>query len=116
MRASSIFSLLSSSGLAASIPMTTFDGYSLPTVYSRGLETRAGQAVKKWAAMGDSYASGIGAGVRGINNGDTTCSRYTESYPNVMNVVLDGTGPINRQFQDNACSGAVSTGQSLSSR
>lgn len=48
--------------------------------------------------MGDSYASGIGAGVREINNGDTACSHYTESYSNVMNVVLDGTGPVNRQF------------------
>lgn len=59
--------------------------------------------------MGDSYASGIGAGVRQSGSGDRSCSRYTEAYPNVMNVVLDGSGPEGREFFDLACSGAVTT-------
>ncbi|KAL8791624.1 MAG: hypothetical protein Q9195_005773 [Heterodermia aff. obscurata] len=62
--------------------------------------------VKSWAALGDSYASGIGAGVRRTQAGDTICSRYTEGYPEVVNVVLDGTAPINRAFNWVACSGA----------
>lgn len=70
------------------------------------LHARDGKRVVNWAAMGDSYASGIGAGVRGSNSGDYTCSRYTEAYPNVMNVVLDGTAPDQRQFFYVACSGA----------
>lgn len=70
------------------------------------LQARDGKRVVNWAAMGDSYASGIGAGVRGSNSGDYSCSRYTEAYPNVMNVVLDGTSPVQRQFFYVACSGA----------
>ncbi|CAF9919227.1 MAG: hypothetical protein HETSPECPRED_003979 [Heterodermia speciosa] len=62
--------------------------------------------VKSWAALGDSYASGIGAGVRRTQAGDTVCSRYTEGYPEVVNVVLDGTAPSNRAFNWVACSGA----------
>lgn len=63
--------------------------------------------VNSWAALGDSYASGIGAGVRrDIDKGDKTCSRYTEGYPDVVNVVLDGTGPDQRTFNWVACSGA----------
>ncbi len=64
--------------------------------------------VAKWADIGDSFASGIGAGVRrDVASGDTVCSRYTEAYGNVMNVVLDGTGPVNRHFTWVACSGAT---------
>lgn len=70
------------------------------------LHARDGKRVVNWAAMGDSYASGIGAGVRGDNSGDYVCSRYSEAYPNVMNIVLDGTGPVTREFFYVACSGA----------
>ena len=64
--------------------------------------------VAKWADIGGSFASRIGAGVRrDVASGDTVCSRYTEAYGNVMNVVLDGTGPVNRQFTWVACSGAT---------
>ena len=62
--------------------------------------------VKKWVDLGDSFASGIGAGQRGSSKGDTVCSRYTEAYGNVINVVLDGTAPNTRQFTWVACSGA----------
>ncbi len=62
--------------------------------------------IKKWVDLGDSFASGIGAGQRGPNSGDTVCSRYTEAYGNVMNVVLDGQGPDTREFTWVACSGA----------
>lgn len=70
------------------------------------IHARDGKRVMNWAAMGDSYASGIGAGERGSLSGDTSCSRYTEAYPNVMNVVLDSTAPDTREFFYVACSGA----------
>ena len=36
--------------------------------------------IKNWAALGDSFASGIGAGDReNLNPGDRTCSRYTQA-------------------------------------
>ena len=38
---------------------------------------------------------------------DIVCSRYTEAYGNVVNIVLDGTGPANRQFTRVACSCAT---------
>ena len=61
--------------------------------------------------MGDSYASGIGAGVRRGQSGDLTCSRYTEAYGEVMQVVIDGPpyDPASRQFAFIACSGETST-------
>ena len=96
--------------LAVSNPVFSRTGRAL-SVRTGEIKARDGVKVKKWAAMGDSYASGIGAGVRGSGSGDVTCSRYTESYPNVANVVLDSSPPIDRQFFYTACSGAVSTGR-----
>ena len=55
--------------------------------------------VQNWAGLGDSFASGIGAGDReNTNTGDRTCSRYTQAYPNVMNVVIDNYEPITRNL------------------
>ena len=57
--------------------------------------------IKKWAAIGDSYAAGIGAG----NVVDKGCSRYDGSYANLVNVQLDeDTSSID--FTYVACSGA----------
>lgn len=65
--------------------------------------------VKKWAAFGDSYASGIGAGVRQSDTGDWTCSRYSEAYPSFLNKDLDGADAKTRKFFNFACSGSVTT-------
>jgi lysophospholipase L1-like esterase len=61
--------------------------------------------ISKWAAIGDSYAAGIGAGKLIDNEG---CSRYDQSYPSQMESD-DGLGDsLDRTFAFLACSGAVS--------
>ncbi|KAI9877135.1 MAG: hypothetical protein M1830_004710 [Pleopsidium flavum] len=60
--------------------------------------------IKAWAALGDSFASGIGAGRKIGGVGDYLCSRYDESYPYVINND-PSLGQGNRKFQNFACSG-----------
>ncbi|KAL8664084.1 MAG: hypothetical protein Q9202_003376 [Teloschistes flavicans] len=65
--------------------------------------------IKTYAALGDSFAAGIGAGTRLTGWGDWYCSRYDSSYPSVVNsspALGDSSG---RTFQYFACSGAVTT-------
>ena len=57
--------------------------------------------IKTWAAIGDSYAAGIGAG----NRLQYSCSRYDSSYPNLINVQL-GEDTSDIDFTFIACSGA----------
>ena len=57
--------------------------------------------IKTWAAIGDSYAAGIGAG----NKLQSSCSRYDSSYPNLINVQL-GEDTSDIDFTFIACSGA----------
>ncbi|KAF2111855.1 SGNH hydrolase-type esterase domain-containing protein, partial [Lophiotrema nucula] len=57
--------------------------------------------IQNWAAVGDSYASGIGAG----NNIDYSCSRYDNAYPNLINNDERLSGQ--QIFEFKACSGAV---------
>ncbi|KAF2113969.1 SGNH hydrolase-type esterase domain-containing protein [Lophiotrema nucula] len=59
----------------------------------------------KGAAIGDSYAAGIGAG----NEVDWSCSRYDGSYPSLVALQL-GVDPKVQQFTYTACSGAVISG------
>ncbi|KAJ1338606.1 Alpha-galactosyl-binding fungal lectin [Microdochium nivale] len=67
--------------------------------------------IKRWAAIGDSYTAGIGAGLHlgrayhGLD--DWICSRYDQSYPMVVNNDL-GSSVTN--FQYLACSGARTDG------
>ena len=65
--------------------------------------------IKKWAAVGDSYTAGIGAGnpLGGFGSSDWSCSRYDQSYPSVLN---DKIGPSVKKFLYKACSGARSEG------
>ncbi|KAF2761889.1 SGNH hydrolase [Pseudovirgaria hyperparasitica] len=58
--------------------------------------------IKKWAAVGDSYAAGIGAG----NRIDYSCSRYDSSYANLLNSSPRMSGT--QTFEFLACSGAKS--------
>lgn len=60
--------------------------------------------IKKWAAIGDSYAAGIGAGK---SLGVASCSRYDESYPSYINGE-NGFGNLGQTFDFLACSGAKS--------
>ena len=62
--------------------------------------------IKRWAAIGDSFTAGIGAG-RQLgsafhNKKDWECSRYDQSYPMVLNAAF---GPSVSDFQFAACSG-----------
>lgn len=63
--------------------------------------------LKKGAAVGDSYAAGIGAG----NEVNWDCSRYDGSYSNLVAAQL-GYGPKYEgfDFTYSACSGAVISG------
>jgi hypothetical protein len=61
--------------------------------------------VRKWAAVGDSYASGLGSGIRL----DYGCSRYDGAYANIINNDDRFGFNHNRSFQYIACSGVKST-------
>ncbi|ORY00322.1 SGNH hydrolase-type esterase domain-containing protein [Clohesyomyces aquaticus] len=60
--------------------------------------------IHKFASLGDSYAAGLGAGSRI----DWLCSRYNESYPNILHTSFLGHHP-KRTHQFLACTGAAST-------
>lgn len=63
--------------------------------------------VKKWAAVGDSFTAGIGAGnVYSQNSEDISCSRYDYSYPVQMNQYFGSTVS---SFTYAACSGATTS-------
>ncbi|GAQ41060.1 esterase family protein [Aspergillus niger] len=60
--------------------------------------------VRKWAAIGDSYTAGIGAGdLWSDKKEDTKCSRYDKSYVALLKHML---GPQVTNFTYTACSGA----------
>lgn len=60
--------------------------------------------IEKFASIGDSYSAGLGSGERL----DWSCSRYADSYPNMLHSTHLGQNP-NRTHQFLACSGADST-------
>ncbi|KKY38524.1 putative esterase family protein [Diaporthe ampelina] len=63
--------------------------------------------VKKWAAIGDSYAAGIGSGSL-YPNSSTACARYDQSYPAfIQDNDLMPQNPA-ATFEYLACSGATS--------
>jgi len=70
------------------------------------------QWVRRWAAIGDSYTAGIGAGQplgsRLTNREDWKCSRYTHSWPRLMERWFGKILLLPRDFQFPACSGARS--------
>jgi lysophospholipase L1-like esterase len=60
--------------------------------------------IRKIASIGDSYSAGLGSGDRL----DWSCSRYANSYPNMLYKLLH-MEDANRTHQFLACSGAAST-------
>ena len=62
--------------------------------------------IKTWAAVGDSFAAGIGAGdvLNGPN--DVKCSQYSGASSELINIAL---GPGTRNYQFLACSGVSRT-------
>ncbi|KAK6432223.1 hypothetical protein LTR95_011603, partial [Oleoguttula sp. CCFEE 5521] len=79
--------------------------------WTRALRRDASEAddlswIKNWAAVGDSFSAGIGAGTRYSSWGDYFCSRYDASFPALINAderLGDANG---RTFTNWACSGA----------
>lgn len=64
--------------------------------------------IKRWAAIGDSFTAGIGAGqLYSESKSDRDCSRYDRSYAAVM---YRRFGPSVKLFENVACTGARSTG------
>ncbi len=57
--------------------------------------------IGNYAAIGDSYAAGIGAGTVLNGNGDAACSRYDGATPVLLNNILGAKS----KFQFLACSG-----------
>ncbi|KAI9711679.1 MAG: hypothetical protein M1812_007112 [Candelaria pacifica] len=64
--------------------------------------------IKSWAALGDSYSSGIGVGSTLTSSGSYGCSRYDGGYPTIINT-SPSLGDGNRKFQYFACSGATTS-------
>lgn len=61
--------------------------------------------VKNFAAVGDSFTAGIGAGTLwDTSDSSVACSRYDGSYPAIMNRIMGGV----QNFQFLACSGDTS--------
>lgn len=59
--------------------------------------------IKRWAAIGDSFTAGIGAGnLYSREKEDYQCSRYDHAYPALAN---NKFGPAVEDFQYVACSG-----------
>ncbi|KAE8423634.1 SGNH hydrolase-type esterase domain-containing protein [Aspergillus pseudocaelatus] len=63
-------------------------------------------SIKKFAAIGDSYSAGIGAG-EVLKGGaeDVSCSRYDQSYPSIMNRDVRMGGSAAHEFTYLSCSG-----------
>lgn len=63
---------------------------------------RGGVAITEWTAMGDSYASGVGAGPQ---DGWNICLRFPEAYPAVMQNGDGALDPKPEKWNNVACSG-----------
>ncbi|KAH7122589.1 SGNH hydrolase-type esterase domain-containing protein [Dendryphion nanum] len=59
--------------------------------------------IRQFASIGDSYAAGLGAG----NRIDFSCSRYEQSYPNILHSLGFLGSASERTHQFLACSGAT---------
>lgn len=65
---------------------------------------RDGGAFKEWTAMGDSYASGVGAGPQPADD-TNRCFRFPEAYPAVMQSGDGALDPRPEKWNNVACSG-----------
>ncbi|KAF5856227.1 hypothetical protein ETB97_007680 [Aspergillus alliaceus] len=61
--------------------------------------------IKKFAAIGDSYSAGIGAGEVLKGDDNARCSRYDPSYPSIMNRDVRMGGSAAHEFTYLSCSG-----------
>lgn len=68
------------------------------------IRKRGGGAFKEWTAMGDSYASGVGAGPQPSDD-KNRCFRFPEAYPAVMQSGDGALDPKPEKWNNVACSG-----------
>ena len=68
----------------------------------RGLTTQA--VIEEWTAMGDSYASGVGAGTASSDN--KQCRRFSDAYGNLMNKDPRLGASSGHKFNGVYCSGS----------
>ncbi|KAI4189588.1 MAG: hypothetical protein LQ346_005088 [Caloplaca aetnensis] len=61
--------------------------------------------IHTWTAIGDSFAAGIGAGQYPKTHEDTSCSRYGDAYPVMLNDLMEIP---QASFNFIACTGAIS--------
>ena len=74
--------------------------YRPPNIGRPGIERR-GDGIPEWTAMGDSYASGVGAGPQPADD-TNRCFRFPNAYPVVVQA---GLTPVPSKFNNVACSG-----------
>lgn len=98
--------------LVASLPATVSSSLRKASLVGRddGLDTSTDFSwIQHWAALGDSYAAGIGAGTVRPEADAASCSRYDEAYPSLMETYFgDPPSGSFRSFQFYACSGDTS--------
>lgn len=77
--------------------------YSYPSDHSFLIE-RDALAITEWTAMGDSYASGVGAGEQPPDD-TNRCFRFPNAYPVILNSGDGSIQPNPSKFNNVACSG-----------
>jgi hypothetical protein len=79
--------------------------YPSPLSYDEPSELgkRGAEPIQEWTGMGDSYASGVGAGPQPPDD-TNRCFRFPQAYPVVVQAGLD---PVPSKFHHVACSGNV---------
>lgn len=66
------------------------------------------RAVNEWTAMGDSYASGVGAGEQPVDD-TNRCFRFPNAYPAILQAGDGSLQPNPKKWNNVACSGNTAT-------
>lgn len=93
---------LSTASFLAHALFTSPFAFTSPTPASTHLLHRRGELI--YRALGDSYAAGPGAGEAMTHT--SLCQQYTESYPSVLNRILNKGDNITPEAHQ-ACAGAT---------
>ena len=95
----SLLALISAAHLTTAYPSTGNDDSFYPRLFTRD------GPINEWTSMGDSYASGVGAGPQPEND-KNRCFRFPNAYPAVLQTSLKPQPPHWNQV---ACSGNTAT-------
>ena len=91
--------------LAALSSLSSAFPYETSPSDKRDLVARLARPITEWTAMGDSYASGVGAGPQDSNNNRLGCFRFPLAYPPQMQSGDGSLQPNPLRFNNVACSG-----------